>query len=63
MMYSPAMGCDRQDAVNRAMGRQRKMANMASNLRSIAGNLDIPGTSKMTTGISAGAMISDVRER
>jgi len=57
------MGCDRLDAVNQAMSRQRKMANTASNLRSIAGNLEIAGTSKMTTGISAGAMISDLRER
>jgi len=43
------------------MSRLRKNANVASNLRSIAGNSDIAETSKMTTGISAGAMICDVR--
>ena len=55
------LGCYRLDAFNRGHNRghsqERKADNMTSNLLWVANNSAIAATSKMTTGISACAMI------
>ena len=51
------LGCYRLDASNRGHSQKRKADNMTSNLLRVATNSAIAATSKMTTGISACAMI------